>query len=156
MKLESQITNIEAQRKSRLFGNHSSLIDNQSKKRSTPVENVRQINPFYAKQTQFYAFFTGKRRFHQKTNPIQTQFNPIQSQFKPNFKPQITVSCLLFSDAAQILVKCIYSGCTKTPSKTDGNDIDIYTMLYQYIQYLICFLTSEVVRRLKLKVQQNE
>jgi len=42
MKLESQITN-----------NHSSLIDNQSKRRSTPVENVRQITPFYAKQTQF-------------------------------------------------------------------------------------------------------
>ena len=53
MKLESQITNIEAQRKSRLFGNQSSLIDNQSKRRSTTVENSLQITPFYAKQSQF-------------------------------------------------------------------------------------------------------
>ncbi len=53
MKLESQITNIEAQRKSRLLGNHSSLIDNQSKRRSTTVENSLQITPFYAKQSQF-------------------------------------------------------------------------------------------------------
>ena len=51
--------------------------------RSTPVENVRQITPFYAKQTQFYAFFARKRRFHKKTNPIQTQFNPKQTQLKP-------------------------------------------------------------------------
>jgi hypothetical protein len=51
--------------------------------RSTTVENIRQIHPFYAKQSQFYAFFTRKRRFHQKTKPIQTQFNPIQSQFNP-------------------------------------------------------------------------
>jgi hypothetical protein len=51
---------------------------------STPVENVRQITPFYAKQSQFYAFFARKRRFHEKTNPIQTQLKPIQSQFKPN------------------------------------------------------------------------
>jgi fructose-specific phosphotransferase system IIA component len=52
--------------------------------RSTPVENVRQINPFYAKQTQFCAFFTGKRRFHQKTNPIQTQFKANKANNKPN------------------------------------------------------------------------
>jgi hypothetical protein len=51
---------------------------------STPVENIRQINPFYAKQTQFYAFFTGKRRFHQKTKPIQTQFKPNKAKNKPN------------------------------------------------------------------------
>ncbi len=82
MKLESQITN-----------NHSSLIDNQSKRPSTTVENSLQINPFYAKQTQFYAFFARKRRFHEKTKPIQTQFNPIQTQFKPKqsqFKPNFT------------------------------------------------------------------
>jgi hypothetical protein len=57
---------------------------------STPVENVRQITPFYAKQSQFYAFFARKRRFHEKTNPIQTQLKPIQSQFNPKqtqFKP---------------------------------------------------------------------
>jgi len=63
--------------------------------RSTTVENVRQINPFYAKQSQFYAFFARKRRFHQKTNPIQTQLKPIQSQFNPKqtqFKPIQTQS----------------------------------------------------------------
>ena len=65
--------------------------------RSTTVENVRQINPFYAKQSQFYVFFTRKSRFHEKTNPIQTQFNPKQTQFKankaknkPNSKPRIS------------------------------------------------------------------
>jgi len=83
MKLEYQITN------------------NQSKRRSTPVENVRQITPFYAKQSQFCAFFARKRRFHQKTKPIQTQLKPIQSQFNPKqtqfkpiqtqFKPNFTV-----------------------------------------------------------------
>ena len=41
MKLESQITN-----------NHSSLIDNQSKRPSTTVEKALQITPFYAKQSQ--------------------------------------------------------------------------------------------------------
>jgi hypothetical protein len=53
-------------------------------KRSTTVENIRQINPFYAKQTQFCAFFARKRRFHVKTKPKQTQLKPIQTQFKPN------------------------------------------------------------------------
>jgi hypothetical protein len=83
MKLESQITNTQY-RRSRHIGNHSSLIDNQSKRRSTPVENVRQITSFYAKQSQFYAFLTGKRRFHQKTNPIQTQFKANKANNKPN------------------------------------------------------------------------
>jgi 23S rRNA (adenine2503-C2)-methyltransferase len=66
---------------------------------STPVENVRQITPFYAKQSQFYAIFTCKRRFHQKTNPIQSQTKPIlaqyqgwQSQNKPNSNPIILSS----------------------------------------------------------------
>jgi hypothetical protein len=88
MKLESQITN-----------NHSSLIDNQSKRRSTTVENVRQIHPFYAKQTQFeggpnehkhycsneirnFRHFDGPKN-KAKTNPIKANSNPIQSQFKP-------------------------------------------------------------------------
>ncbi len=53
-------------------------------KRSTTVENVRQITPFYAKQTQFCAFFARKRRFHEKTKPKQTQLKPIQTQFKAN------------------------------------------------------------------------
>ena len=52
--------------------------------RSTTVENSLQITPFYAKQSQFYAFFARKCRFHQKTNPIQTQLKPIQTQFKAN------------------------------------------------------------------------
>ena len=73
MKLEPQITN-----------NHSSLIDNQSKRRSTTVENSLQIHPFYAKQTQFHAFFALKRRFHEKTKPIQTQFKPNLTQNKAN------------------------------------------------------------------------
>jgi hypothetical protein len=94
MKLEPQITN-----------NQSSLIDNHLK-RSTTVENSLQINPFYAKQTQFqkwqknistiitmrYAnLSTGS---DQKTKPIQTQFKankaknkPNLSQNKPNSKP---------------------------------------------------------------------
>jgi hypothetical protein len=32
-----------------------------------------------------------------------------------------------------------------------GNEVDIYSMLCHYIRCLICFLTSEVVRRLKLR-----
>ena len=61
---------------------------------STIVENSLQITPFYAKQTQFYPFFAPKRRFHEKTNPIQTQFKanltqnkPNLSQYKPNSNP---------------------------------------------------------------------
>ena len=53
-------------------------------KRSTTVENSLQITPFYAKQSQYYAFIARKRRFHEKTNPIQTQLKPIQTQFKAN------------------------------------------------------------------------
>jgi hypothetical protein len=52
--------------------------------RSTTVENSLQITPFYAKQSQFYAFFAQKRRFHEKTNPIQTQFKANLTQNKPN------------------------------------------------------------------------
>jgi len=58
------------------FRHFSSLYTNFP---STTVENIRQITPFYAKQTQFSAFFTRKRRFHQKTKPIQTQLKPIQT-----------------------------------------------------------------------------
>jgi len=57
---------------------------------STTVENSLQITPFYAKQSQFYSFSARKRRFHKKTNPIQSQFKPKQSQFNPiqtQFKP---------------------------------------------------------------------
>jgi hypothetical protein len=63
------------------FRHFSSLLTNL---RSTTVENIRQITPFYAKQSQFYAFFARKRRFHKKTNPIQTQFKPNKAKNKPN------------------------------------------------------------------------
>ena len=63
------------------FRHFSSLFTNL---RSTTVENSLQITPFYAKQTQFYAFFARNRRFHEKTKPKQTQLKPIQTQFKPN------------------------------------------------------------------------
>jgi hypothetical protein len=85
MKLESQITN-----------NHSSLIDNQSKRRSTPVENVRQINPFYAKQSQFDGGSNEhKLRYQKQLQDIiplaqakkQSQFKPNLSQNKPNSNP---------------------------------------------------------------------
>ena len=53
-------------------------------KRSTFVENSLQITPFYAKQSQFYAFLASKRRYQQKTNPIQTQYKANLTQNKPN------------------------------------------------------------------------
>ena len=40
---------------------------------STPVENVRQIRLFLQNKPNFSQFLTWKWRFHQKTNPIQTQ-----------------------------------------------------------------------------------
>jgi hypothetical protein len=53
------------------------------------------IGANYAKQSQFCAFFTPKRRFHEKTNPIQTQFKankaknkPNLTQYKANFMPK--------------------------------------------------------------------
>jgi hypothetical protein len=64
--------------------------------RSTPVENVRQINPFYAKQTQFQKWQKNINTYLTmrygnldtlmgvKTKPKQTQLKPIQTQFKPN------------------------------------------------------------------------
>ena len=55
-------------------------------KSSTTVENIRQIAPFYAKRTQFYAFFTEKLRYHEKTNPIRTQFEAKRTQFWPNIR----------------------------------------------------------------------
>jgi hypothetical protein len=92
MKLESKITN-----------NQSSLIDNQSKKRSTTVENSLQITPFYAKQSQFQKCKMNINTFlamryenldtlmGAKTKPKQTQLKPIQTQFKANkakYKPK--------------------------------------------------------------------
>jgi hypothetical protein len=72
------------------FRHFSSLLTNL---RSTPVENIRQINPFYAKQTQFWkwqkninTYLTMRYRIlgtlmGGKTKPIQTQLKPIQTQF---------------------------------------------------------------------------
>ena len=58
---------------------------------STIVENSLQITPFYAKQTQFYSFFSPQTPISRKnkanSNPIQSQFNPKQTQFKPISKP---------------------------------------------------------------------
>ena len=53
-------------------------------KRSTTVENSLQIHPFYAKQTQFYAFFAPNRRFYKKQTQFQTQFKANLTQNKPN------------------------------------------------------------------------
>jgi hypothetical protein len=64
--------------------------------RSTPVENVRQITSFYAKQTQFQKCKMNistilAMRYENlgtlmggKTKPKQTQLKPIQTQFKAN------------------------------------------------------------------------
>jgi hypothetical protein len=84
MKLESQITNTQY-RRSRHIGNHSSLIDNQSKRRSTPVENVRQITPLYAKQTQFRKWQNEHKHFHNnEICKFEHWLKPKQTQFKPN------------------------------------------------------------------------
>ena len=104
-----------------------------------------------------------------KTNPIQSQFKPNKAKNKPNSKPNKPKQTQLFvfsklepakaglvhrallQDEAQILLKFINSCYTKTPSKTDGNEVDIYMLLCHYIRYLIWLLASEVVRRLKLR-----
>jgi hypothetical protein len=67
------------------------FFDNPGYRVSTLVENVRQITPFYAKQTQFpknqncLNFFTMKNlRKNPRLRPPkkQTQTKPIQSQFQ--------------------------------------------------------------------------
>ena len=67
-------------------------IGEKEPKRSTTVENIRQITPFYAKQTQFQKCKMMQAKFiqgfmkkfaasgYEKTNPIQTQLKPIQTQ----------------------------------------------------------------------------
>jgi len=54
----------------------SSLASLSGEASSTPVENVRQIRLFLQNKPNFPPFFTQKQRFHQKTNPIQTQYKP--------------------------------------------------------------------------------
>jgi len=68
MKLESQITN-----------NHSSLIDNQSKRPSTTVEIALQISPFMQNKPNFMRF--------SPENDDLTKNKPNLSQNKPNSKP---------------------------------------------------------------------
>jgi hypothetical protein len=63
---------------------------------STNVENSLQINPFYAKQTQFWKWQKNistiitmryanlDTLMGQKTKPKQTQLKPIQTQYKAN------------------------------------------------------------------------
>ena len=69
------------------FRHFSSLLTNL---RSTPVENVRQITPFYAKQTQFGKWQNEYK--HLRNNEIrkngQLVIQTIQSQFKPNIEAQ--------------------------------------------------------------------
>ncbi|MCP4611898.1 MAG: hypothetical protein GY845_24610 [Planctomycetes bacterium] len=106
MKLESQITN-----------NHSSLIYNQSKRRSTPVENIRQITPYLKKQTQFQKCKMMQMQYiqgitkniaasgHEKTNPISrkdkkkkfllTILFPLTLSPKPDYNGTFSqISCL--------------------------------------------------------------
>jgi len=74
---------------------------------STTVENSLQINPFYAKQTQFYAFFARKRRFHEKTNPIQSQFKPNLSQYKANLSQFKAKTNPISTLAIEVENKCL-------------------------------------------------
>jgi hypothetical protein len=89
------------------FSHFSSLLTNLP---STTVENVRQITPFYAKQTQFDGgpnehklryekqlqdiiplaqakkqtqFKANKAKYKANSNPIKPKTNPIQTQFNP-------------------------------------------------------------------------
>ncbi|MDT8303673.1 MAG: hypothetical protein RQ760_19485, partial [Sedimentisphaerales bacterium] len=80
---------------------------------STTVENVRQITPFYAKQSQFDGGQNEHNSYYnneicniehladrKKTNPIQSQFNPKQTQNKANKaknKPNSKPICSQFS-----------------------------------------------------------
>ena len=47
---------------------------------STNEENIRQIPPYLKKQSQLCALLARKRRFHKKTNPIQSQLFPLYDQ----------------------------------------------------------------------------
>ncbi len=83
----------------------------QPAKRSTTVENIRQITPFYAKQSQFWK--CQKQHKHFCNNEIrkngqlviqtkQTQLKPKQTQFKPNLS---FVFCILFQTLTFRLLK---------------------------------------------------
>ena len=105
------------------------------------TQNKPNSKPIKPKQTQFVE--------RAKMNPFAwiTSFKMIHFDILADFTNLKGANLM----KRQNYWKFIYPCYTKTPSKTDGNDIDIYTMLYHYIQYLICFLTSEVVRRRKLR-----
>jgi hypothetical protein len=149
----------------RHFYHFSSLLTNLL---STLVENVRQISSFYAKQSQCQVR-PNYRKLHDnneirknghlviqtnkaKTNPIKAKTKPIQTQLP---KGQKLMQCVYIQritkknadrsykktnpKQTQFLSKFIDSCYTKTPSKTDGNKVDIYTLLCQNKQHLICF-----------------
>jgi hypothetical protein len=90
-------------------------------------------------------------------NPIQTLFQTSDNSFLssvfcfPSSFVHPPSSVVPFRMNPKFL-KFINSCYTKTPSKTDGNEVDIYLLLCHYIEHLIWFLTSEVVRRLKLRL----
>ena len=50
------------------------IIDNKLETPSTPVDNVRQIHLKMQNKPNFSSFFSRKRPFNKKTNPIQTQY----------------------------------------------------------------------------------
>jgi hypothetical protein len=132
MKLESNITNIEAQRKSRLFGNQfipkgssihpQGIIDNQLIRIITYFQTHKlcKTNPILSAvggfQMNINSFITSNYEISsagsgQKTNPIQTQTNPIlgqyqgwQSQNEPNSNPISNETMLIWANI---------SGCLK-------------------------------------------
>ena len=125
------------------FRHFSSLFTNLP---STLVEIALQISPFYAKQSQSQVRQNQHKLFCDKYIRV-FRLMVIQTNKANQTQFQTSDIRLQFSDEAQILMKFIDSCNTKTSSKTDGNEVDIYTMLCHYIKHLICFLTSEVVRR---------
>ena len=109
MKLESQITN-----------NHSSLIDNQSKRHSFNY-NIFPDTLFMQNKANFRndkmnitLDMTSKYEIlsagsGQKTKPIQTQLKPIQSQFNP-IQSQLKPKQIQFAERAKNDTKCVFTG----------------------------------------------
>ena len=82
--------------------------------------------------TMNYTIFTSLTKVKNKpnSNPIKAKTNPIQTQFQIDTLNHC-------QDESQILIKFIDSCYTKTPSKNDGNEVDIYMLLCHYIKHLI-------------------
>ena len=109
------------------FSHFSSLFTDLS---STPVENIRQITTFYAKQTQFYVFLAWKRRFHEKTNPIQTQFKANLTQNKPNLTQNKPNSNPILSAVGKFQKKAgVYPRCSLTCFSVGGVDRNLAMIL---------------------------